>query len=87
MRYQHHPRPSRFQCVAFPPHPTIGLFNEDGELKSLQESEADVIRFHIEHHHGCMSAAARSLDIGRSTLYRKLYEIVRAEHAPKQYIG
>jgi DNA-binding NtrC family response regulator len=34
--------------------------------------EADAIKFALAHYHGQMSAVARKLGIGRSTLYRKL---------------
>jgi DNA-binding NtrC family response regulator len=48
------------------------LFTQDGEVRPLEELEADIIRFAISHYRGQMSEVARRLKIGRSTLYRKL---------------
>jgi DNA-binding NtrC family response regulator len=44
----------------------------DGDVRPLEEIEAEVIRFAITHYRGQMSEVARKLQIGRSTLYRKL---------------
>lgn len=52
----------------------VRLIADDGEVRSLQDIEADAIRFAIEVYGGKMSKIARHLDIGRSTLYRKLKE-------------
>ena len=43
-----------------------------GEVRPLEEIEAEVIRFAIAHYRGQMSEVARRLQIGRSTLYRKV---------------
>jgi DNA-binding NtrC family response regulator len=51
---------------------TMGMLDADGEMRPLEEIEADVIRFAIAHYRGQMSEVARRLKIGRSTLYRKL---------------
>ncbi len=51
---------------------TLTLLDGDGEVRALEEIEADVIRFAIAHYRGQMSEVARRLRIGRSTLYRKL---------------
>ena len=48
------------------------LVDGQGEARSLEEIETEVIRFAIAHYHGQMSEVARRLRIGRSTLYRKL---------------
>jgi len=50
-----------------------------GEIAALAEIERAAIVFAIEHHGGRMSRVARSLKIGRSTLYRKLHEYGLAE--------
>ena len=52
--------------------PALALFNHDGDIRPLDEIEAEVICFAINHYHGQMSEVARRLHIGRSTLYRKL---------------
>ncbi len=46
----------------------------DGEIRPLEEMEAEIIRFAISYYRGQMSEVARRLKIGRSTLYRKLDE-------------
>jgi DNA-binding NtrC family response regulator len=60
-----------------PSHEGVGitLYTEDGNLRPLEEIEADVIRLAIGHYRGRMSEVARRLGIGRSTLYRKLSEL------------
>jgi hypothetical protein len=57
------------------------LLDADGEIRPLEEIEAEVIRFALAYYHGQMSQVARKLRIGRSTLYRKLenLEFVAAE--------
>jgi len=57
----------------FPPsYGTLALIAADGEVRPLEEVEAEAIRFAIAHYRGQMSEVARRLKIGRSTLYRKL---------------
>jgi DNA-binding NtrC family response regulator len=53
----------------------VMLFTPDGNLRPLEEIEADVIRLAIGHYRGRMTEVARRLGIGRSTLYRKLSEL------------
>ena len=53
----------------------VTLFAPDGNLRPLEEIEADVIRLAIGHYRGRMTEVARRLGIGRSTLYRKLTEL------------
>jgi DNA-binding NtrC family response regulator len=53
----------------------VTLFRPDGNLRALEEIEADVIRLAIGHYRGRMTEVARRLGIGRSTLYRKLGEL------------
>lgn len=53
----------------------ITLYCEDGNLRPLEDIEADVIRLAIGHYRGRMTEVARRLGIGRSTLYRKLTEL------------
>jgi DNA-binding NtrC family response regulator len=53
----------------------ITLYLPDGNLRPLEEIEADVIRLAIGHYRGRMSEVARRLGIGRSTLYRKLSDL------------
>jgi DNA-binding NtrC family response regulator len=50
----------------------LPLLNACGQLRPLEDIEAEVIRFAIAHCRGQMSDVARKLRIGRSTLYRKL---------------
>ena len=56
-------------------HFGISLYTTDGNLRALHEIEADVIRLAICRYRGRMSEVARRLNIGRSTLYRRLEEL------------
>ncbi|GGO99476.1 sigma-54-dependent transcriptional regulator [Stakelama pacifica] len=62
-------------------HAGVTLFHPDGNLRALEEIEADVIRLAIGHYRGRMTEVARRLGIGRSTLYRKLSELGIDQHA------
>ena len=53
----------------------VTLFRADGNMRALEDIEADVIRLAIGHYRGRMTEVARRLGIGRSTLYRKLGEL------------
>ena len=58
-----------------PPTPSadaLPLLDAAGEVRPLEELEAELIRYAITHYRGQMSEVARRLQIGRSTLYRKL---------------
>jgi DNA-binding NtrC family response regulator len=50
----------------------LPLFDAEGDIRPLEAIEADIIRYAITHYRGQMSEVARRLQIGRSTLYRKL---------------
>ncbi|HAT84872.1 MAG TPA: hypothetical protein DCS30_02215, partial [Rhizobiales bacterium] len=52
----------------------LRLLDDEGDLKSLAELEAEIIQKALDHYDYRMSAVARQLGIGRSTLYRKLKE-------------
>ena len=53
----------------------LPLIDASGQVRPLEELEADVIRFAITRYRGQMSEVARRLRIGRSTLYRKLDDL------------
>ncbi len=53
----------------------VQIYESDGNLRSLEDIEADVIRLAIGHYRGRMTEVARRLGIGRSTLYRKLGDL------------
>ena len=57
-----------------PPLPSdaLAVLDAAGEVRPLDEVEAELIRYAITHYRGQMSEVARRLQIGRSTLYRKL---------------
>lgn len=59
---------------AIPPQ-IVRALDDAGELRPLEDIEADIIKFALEHYSGHMSEIARRLKIGRSTLYRKLREL------------
>jgi DNA-binding NtrC family response regulator len=65
------------ECASHPAQDGIGvdLYTSDGNLRPLEEIEADVIRLAIGHYRGRMTEVARRLGIGRSTLYRKLGDL------------
>jgi DNA-binding NtrC family response regulator len=58
-------------ALTLPAH-ALPLTDAQGEMRTLEEIESEVIRFAINHYQGQMSEVARRLKIGRSTLYRKL---------------
>jgi len=51
------------------------LTTEAGEIKELDDIEAEMIRFAVELYNGKLSEVAKRLGIGRSTLYRRLKEL------------
>jgi DNA-binding NtrC family response regulator len=53
----------------------VMLYTADGNLRPLEDIEADVIRLAIGMYRGRMTEVARRLGRGRSTLYRKLSEL------------
>lgn len=64
-----------------PHHGSLAMLKSDGEMRPLEEMEAEIIRFAVTHYRGQMSEVARRLKIGRSTLYRKLDEAAANSHA------
>ena len=56
------------------PH-SLRLINDSGDVRALEDIEAETIRFALSHYRGQMSQMARKLGIGRSTLYRKMKDI------------
>jgi DNA-binding NtrC family response regulator len=53
----------------------LRLLDDKGDVRRVEEIEAETIRFAIAHYRGQMSEVARKLGIGRSTLYRKMKEL------------
>ncbi len=66
--------PFRQEAMAVPAstYGWLKLVGENGQVRPVDELEAEIIRFAIEIYNGRMSEVARRLGIGRSTLYRKL---------------
>jgi DNA-binding NtrC family response regulator len=58
-----------------PPAAGVAILDQAGDFRPLDAIESDIIRFAIVHYNGQMSEIARKLQIGRSTLYRKLKEL------------
>ena len=54
---------------------STNLTTEEGEIKELDDIEAEMIRFAVELYNGKLSEVAKRLGIGRSTLYRRLKEL------------
>ena len=65
------------------PYGTLPLLDGEGNIRPLDEIEAEVIRLAINHYHGQMSEVARRLQIGRSTLYRKLENLGLGDEKPE----
>ncbi len=54
---------------------TSVLIDDQGQIKPLKSVEKEAIRFALQQANGCMTRAARTLGIGRSTLYRKVSDL------------
>jgi DNA-binding NtrC family response regulator len=65
----HIPTPNGRDAVGIP------ALSEEGDIRSLEAVEADMIRFAFGRYRGRMTEIAKRLGIGRSTLYRKMREI------------
>jgi DNA-binding NtrC family response regulator len=52
----------------------LSLVDDNGNMRSLEDLEAEVLRYALNRYRGRMSEVARRLKIGRSTLYRKVAE-------------
>jgi DNA-binding NtrC family response regulator len=59
----------------------IAAIADDGEIRSLEAMEADMIRLALGRYRGHMTEVAKRLGIGRSTLYRKMREFGLEERA------
>jgi DNA-binding NtrC family response regulator len=69
------PRPEREVVRVEVRDPNVlRLLDDNGNLRQLDALEAETIRFALAYYRGQMSAVARKLGIGRSTLYRKMKE-------------
>ena len=55
---------------------TLGIpaIDETGDVRPLNDIEADMIRLALGRYRGHMTEVAKKLGIGRSTLYRKMQE-------------
>jgi DNA-binding NtrC family response regulator len=63
-------------AVAAGTHSALGIpaVTDNGEIRSLEAMEADMIRLALGRYRGHMTEVAKRLGIGRSTLYRKMRE-------------
>jgi DNA-binding NtrC family response regulator len=52
----------------------IPAMNNEGEIRSMEDVEADMIRLALGRYRGHMTEVAKRLKIGRSTLYRKMQD-------------
>ncbi len=66
---------------------TRKMLDEHGEVRKLDDLEAEAIKFALAHYRGQMSEMARRLGIGRSTLYRKMKEYGLDEGADDKMVG
>jgi DNA-binding NtrC family response regulator len=68
-----HEEPHSGVAAALPPvGDALPLLDAEGEVRPLEQVESDLIRYAVTHYRGQMSEVARRLQIGRSTLYRRL---------------
>ncbi len=58
----------------------IRVVNDSGEIRRLEDVEADMIKLALSRYDSQMSKVARKLGIGRSTLYRKIRELGLEAH-------
>jgi DNA-binding NtrC family response regulator len=73
-----------------PGHPqgVLPLLDREGQVRTLEAIETEAIRFAISHYRGQMSEVARRLQIGRSTLYRKLENLgLDPEKSPTESVS
>jgi len=61
--------------AVMPVNGALSVFDGGGDLRTLAEVEADIIRHALERYRGQMTEISRRLGIGRSTLYRKVREL------------
>ncbi len=54
---------------------TIAALTPDGQMRTLEDIETEVLRVALERYDGRMSEIARRLGIGRSTLYRRVRDL------------
>ena len=71
------PAPRRANASRFEPRNphVMRLIDDSGDVRKIEDIEAEAIRFAFAHYRGQMSQMARKLGIGRSTLYRKMKEL------------
>ena len=50
----------------------LRMFDEAGVLKTIEQIEKDTIQFALNHHDHNITHAAKSLNMAKSTFYRKL---------------
>ena len=58
----------------------IPALDPSGNVRALEDIEADMIRLAIGRYRGHMTEIAKKLGIGRSTLYRKMREFGLEAH-------
>jgi DNA-binding NtrC family response regulator len=59
----------------------IPAVDDAGEIRTLEAMEADMIRLALGRYRGHMTEVAKRLNIGRSTLYRKMRDYGLEERA------
>ena len=58
----------------------VTALDRTGDVRALEEVEADMIRLAIGRYRGHMTEIAKQLGIGRSTLYRKMRDFGLEAH-------
>ncbi len=75
--------PRTIEVGGFGPKSSLGIpaVDDAGEMRTLEQMEADMIRLALGRYRGHMTEVAKRLNIGRSTLYRKMRDYGLEERA------
>lgn len=71
---QTHPALKQFNHMQTPIEGQISILDNDDEIRSFQDMEKEIIEYALTYHKWRMSKVSKVLNIGRSTLYRKVEE-------------
>ena len=58
----------------------VDVFDDEGKCKTLDSIEEEIIRRLVNIYNGNLSEVAKQLEIGRSTIYRKLKIVENAQN-------
>ena len=78
-------RPENASEPSLPPaaKSRVALTSANGHFRALADIEAEILRAALQHYNWHISEAARQLDVGRSTLYRRIEALGLNAERPK----